>query len=83
MMSYAKKEGWLGSRNVGVNKNAELNSAGCRSQEILHKQWGDNFEAVNGLNSAPVYSDEALIDLERAARIDALKIENKETSPNE
>ena len=83
MMSYVKKEGWLGSRDIGVNKNAELNSAGCRSQEILHKQWGDNFEAVNGLNPSPVFSDEALIDLERAASRDALVIENKEVSPNE
>lgn len=72
ILSTSSKEKWMSADDIANNDNLDFTVAGCRSQELIEKQWGDNFNSSTGLNSSPVMSSDALVDLDRAAQVDAM-----------
>jgi len=78
LKSYKEREGWLGSDDIGTNKDLDFSAAGCKSQGLVENQWSGNFNDVTGLNAEPVMSTDALIDLDRTAQIDAITMPMKE-----
>jgi RHS repeat-associated protein len=83
LMSQGEGEKWLGAKDIQKNKNIDLNVSGCRSQGLIEKQWGNNFNSATGLNPDPVLSTNALEDINRAASVDALIIPQKNISQTE
>ncbi|SHH92676.1 RHS repeat-associated core domain-containing protein [Fibrobacter sp. UWH9] len=72
ILSTSSKEKWMSADDIANNDNLDFTVAGCRSQGLIEKQWGDNFNSSTGLNSSPVMSSDALVDLDRAAQVDAM-----------
>ena len=77
LRSYKKIEGYIGSKDIQINKNVDLISAGCRSKGHVEKQWEKNFNEVTGLESNQILSTDALDELNTSADGHALDLFSK------